>query len=188
MKGENSRSRHTLAVDNVVVRGMQRPGKSSRDQHGGKWMPDRRDEILHRDEEDLQRLIVERYQGTHRTNPRRTDHQHPLRYQYQRSVSRIRPRLSATQPDRQRRHISALERLLFVTRDDDRVCLRSSRDAVQIGRCGYACAPGRRDAPRPARRKFCARIDGTSRPKTLIFCWRPRRDLNPCYRRERPVS
>ncbi len=20
---------------------------------------------------------------------------------------------------------------------------------------------------------------------TLLFCWRPRRDLNPCYRRER---
>jgi hypothetical protein len=21
-----------------------------------------------------------------------------------------------------------------------------------------------------------------------LFCWRPRRDLNPCYRRERPLS
>src|SRR6185437_10786396 len=25
-------------------------------------------------------------------------------------------------------------------------------------------------------------------PLTLLFCWRPRRDLNPCYRRERAVS
>src|ERR1700730_958617 len=101
---------------------MQLRGKSSRDDHGGKWMPDRRDEILHRDEKDLQRLIVERYQGTYRTNPRRTDHQHPLWYQYQRSVSRIRPRLSATQPDHQRPHIPALQRLLFVTG-----CLQSGR-------------------------------------------------------------
>ena len=23
---------------------------------------------------------------------------------------------------------------------------------------------------------------------SLLFCWRPRRDLNPCYRRERAVS
>jgi hypothetical protein len=112
---ENSRSRHTFAVDNVVVCGMQRPGKSSRDEHGGKWMPDRRDEILYRDEKDLQRLIGKCYQGTYRANPRRTDHQHPLRYQSQRSVSRIRPRLSAAQPHHQRPHIPALQRLLFVT-------------------------------------------------------------------------
>ena len=24
--------------------------------------------------------------------------------------------------------------------------------------------------------------------ETDLFCWRPRRDLNPCYRRERAVS
>ena len=23
---------------------------------------------------------------------------------------------------------------------------------------------------------------------SLLFCWRPRRDSNPCYRRERAVS
>jgi hypothetical protein len=22
----------------------------------------------------------------------------------------------------------------------------------------------------------------------VLFCWRPRRDLNPCYRRERAMS
>ena len=25
-------------------------------------------------------------------------------------------------------------------------------------------------------------------PLSILFCWRPRRDLNPCYRRERAVS
>src|SRR5271156_1704455 len=25
-------------------------------------------------------------------------------------------------------------------------------------------------------------------PASLLFCWRPRRDLNPCYRRERAMS
>jgi hypothetical protein len=47
---------------------MQRLGKSSQDEHGGKWMPDRRDENLSRDEEDVHRLIDRPYQGTHRTN------------------------------------------------------------------------------------------------------------------------
>ena len=98
-KCENSRSRHTLAGDNVVVRGMQRLRKSSRDEHGVKWMTDRRHENLPRYEENVPSLIGRRYQGTYRANPRRTDHQHPLRYQYQRPVSLIRPRLSATQPD-----------------------------------------------------------------------------------------
>jgi hypothetical protein len=98
---ENSRGRHTLAVDNFVVGGMQRPRKSSRDEHGVKWMPDRRHENLSRYEENVPPLIGRRYQGTYRTNPRRTAHRHPLRYKYERPVSRIRPRLSATQPDRQ---------------------------------------------------------------------------------------
>lgn len=98
---ENSRSRHTLAVYNLVVRGMQRPRKSSRDEHSGKWMPDRRHENLSRYEENVPPLIGRPHQGTYRTNPRRTPHRHSLRYQYERSVSRIRPRLSATQPDRQ---------------------------------------------------------------------------------------
>ena len=108
-----------------VVRGMQRSGKSTRDEHGGKWMPDRRDENLSREEEDVHRLIGRPYQGTYRTNQdaaRRTEHRRPLRYQYKRSVSRIRPRLSATKPHHQRPHIPALQRLLFVTR-----CLQSGR-------------------------------------------------------------
>jgi hypothetical protein len=29
---------------------------------------------------------------------------------------------------------------------------------------------------------------GTGVPASILFCWRPRRDLNPCYRRERAMS
>ena len=32
------------------------------------------------------------------------------------------------------------------------------------------------------------RMQGETLPNLLILCWRPRRDLNPCYRRERDAG
>ena len=62
--------------------------------------------------------------------------------------------------------------------------LRASADA---GEAGGTAQGGRDDPGRISVYRECTagkRGVGVS----LLFCWRPRRDLNPCYRRERAMS
>jgi len=52
---------------------------------------------------------------------------------------------------------------------------------VAMLRC---CGRGKRRGDKTCVSPLCPRRKARF-PTSLLFCWRPRRDLNPCYRRER---
>jgi hypothetical protein len=77
-------------------------------------------------------------------------------------------------------------------------CSASCSGVVSVSSC--MCSPW----PKRTRQRDCGKITGTAidscktvpEPSlisgdltvSLLFCWRPRRDLNPCYRRERGIT